>query len=256
MSSAASGAAASHSDVKHYLKTIVFPVLHVALADMFLLQPANPFQWLGTRLLESAGSQNAIDKRFLDSSHRSSVDLLTSMHTAQSPAQLSDEAIAALSPSLPPLDSSATSTHAAEAACLQFMLADAAKDMQRAAVAMRNIWCRWHLLPVCPVMHQTAECQKSIFKAETRQEEVLLNAVYEKYKGAGAVGLSQNELLDALKDVCAPVLSTATGSSAESLFRTADIFSKGAVDFQEYTPSPHTCYHILRRVTRYFRSIR
>ena len=160
------------------------------------------------------------------------------------PAQLSDDAIAALCPILPPLDSGAMTTHAAEAAGLQLMFADAAKDMQRAAVAMRDVWCRWQLLPVGtatqPVMDATAECQKSIVQSETRREEALLKAVYEKHKGAGAAGLSKHELIDALKDVGAPVLSTVVGSSAESLFRNADVFSKGVVDFQEYAPSYRT----------------
>ena len=170
------------------------------------------------------------------------------MHSAHSsyPAQLSDDAIAALCPILPPLDSGAMTTHAAEAAGLQLMFADAAKDMQRAAVVMRDVWCRWQLLPVGtatqPVIDATAECQKSIVQSETRREEALLKAVYEKHKGAGAAGLSKHELIDALKDVGAPVLSTVVGSSAESLFRNADVFSKGVVDFQEYAPSYRT-YH-------------
>lgn len=160
------------------------------------------------------------------------------------PAQLSDDAIAALLPILPPLDSGAMTTHAAEAAGLQLMFADAAKDMQRAAVAMRDVWCRWQLLPVGTVSQPAIhECQKSIVQAETRREEALLNAVYEKHKGAGAAGLSKQELMDALKEVSAPVLSTVVGSSTESLFRNADVFSKGVVDFQEYGPSYRIHHH-------------
>ena len=157
------------------------------------------------------------------------------MPTAHShfPAQLSDDAIAALFPILPPLNSCASPAHVAEAACLQVMFADASKDMLRAAVAMRDAWCRWQQLPVCSLVDATAECQKSIVNAETRREEVLLRAVYEKHKGAGAAGLSKHELAEALKELLAPVLSTAAGASAESLFRTADVFSKGVVDFQE-----------------------
>ena len=164
------------------------------------------------------------------------------MPTAHShfPAQLSDDAIAALFPILPPLNSCASPAHVAEAACLQVMFADASKDMLRAAVAMRDAWCRWQQLPVCSLNDATAECQKSIVNAETRREEVLLRAVYEKHKGAGAAGLSKHELAEALKEVRAPVLSTAAGASAESLFRTADVFSKGVVDFQECAPSPRS----------------
>lgn len=175
------------------------------------------------------------------------------------PAQLSDDAIAALLPILPPLDSGAMTTHAAEAASLQLMFADAAKDMQCAAVVVRDVWCRWQLLSVgtvsqpvidATVIDATAECQKSIAQAETRREEALLNAVYEKHKGAGAAGLSKHELMDALKEVGAPVLSTVVGSSSESLFQNADVFSKGVVDLQEYGPS----YRIHHQYPRYIAS--
>jgi hypothetical protein len=160
------------------------------------------------------------------------------------PSQLSDDAIAALLPILPPLDSGAMTTHAAEAAGLQLMFANAAKDMQRAAVAMRDVWCRWQLLPVGTVSQPSIhECQKSIVQAETRREEALLNVVYEKHKGTGAAGLSKQELMDALEEVSAPVLSTVVGSSTESLFRNADVFSKGVVDFQEYGPSYRIQHH-------------
>ena len=105
------------------------------------------------------------------------------MHSAHAsyPAQLPDDVIPALCPILPPLHSGAMTTHAAEAAGLQLMFADATKDMQRAAVAMRDVWCRWQLLPVGtatqPVMDATAECQKSIVQSETRRDEALLKAV-------------------------------------------------------------------------------
>ena len=44
----------TRSDVEQYLGANVFPVLKEALAEMCLLQPANPFEWLVAHLLERA----------------------------------------------------------------------------------------------------------------------------------------------------------------------------------------------------------
>lgn len=155
------------------------------------------------------------------------------------PAQLSDDAIAALLPVLPPLDSSATSAHTAAAARLQQLFTIAADDMKRAAVTMRNIWQQWQLLPVCSAMdtyQQTlVDCTKSITQAEARRDNAIVADVFEKFK-SGTTGLSHDELTRALRELSAPVLATDPASSAESMFRLADVLAKDAVDLNECDP--------------------
>ncbi len=44
----------SPSAIQQYFESNAFPALTEALADMFLLQPANPLEWLAARLLKLA----------------------------------------------------------------------------------------------------------------------------------------------------------------------------------------------------------
>jgi len=159
------------------------------------------------------------------------------------PAQLSDGAIAALLPVLPPLDACATPIHAAEAAGLHLRFSDAAMNMRHSAAAMREIWQQWQLLPVCPAAvacqeaTAVAACVKSIATAEARRDEARISLMFEKHKGNSA-GLSKDDLMEALKEVDAPILAASQGSSPESIFKIADVFAKGVVDLHQFDPTP------------------
>jgi hypothetical protein len=69
------------------------------------------------------------------------------------PPQLSMEAIASILLELPPLDDSCTSPAvAASAAALRARFTTASSDAQALMLSMREIWNKWNLLPVLPVM--------------------------------------------------------------------------------------------------------
>lgn len=163
------------------------------------------------------------------------------------PGQLSDDAIAAFLPKLPPLLPCATPIHSAEAARLHQMFTDAADDMQRAALTLRNIWQEWQSLPVCPAAlacrHALEHCADSMVRAEARMDDACILDVFERHKG-GSAGLSKDTLMSALKEVEAPILATDAGSSAESVFRIADVFAKGEVDIHKF--APHSVFHAQR----------
>ena len=129
------------------------------------------------------------------------------------PAQLSDDAIAALLPVLPPVDACPNLIHAAEAARLHRRFSDAAMNMRHAAVAIREIWQQWQLLPfssaavACQDADAFARCAASIAKAEARRDDARISLLFDKHKGISD-GLSKDGLLEALQEVNAPILAT------------------------------------------------
>jgi hypothetical protein len=267
--SAAPGRQMTPTDVEQYLETNIFPALKEALADMCLLQPANPLEWLAAHLLERVPrgsskmeftpSEVTLSPSGAPSAHSAFAD--TSNATCDTSLRFANVLSAqddSLKAQLRDTMNSEISSHLDSKLCpaVSFSVPNATRVVD---VQIDSLKSQLHSLEtqlaaasaslVAPpasfgaddlaTHSETGSAARFIELDAKRHNQAFMKGVFEMYLDMEG-GLSPDALLLALKEVDAPILSSSgANDSAQTYHRLADINMSGIVDLNEYVaPSP------------------
>lgn len=250
MASAASDTPSTPSDVEHYLESNIFPVLRVALADLFLLQPASPFAWLGTRLLECAPREST-DANFMTKSAppslttsaskvhgtiRDASNAICDTATQSLRADITFEEyrvrIASLNARIQDLEDQLAVYSASSVSQLLLLPTNSGHGSQAALHLSSAAASSSPMTAVDPSESSFLKCMSAVVSGLKRCDTEFLRQVFERHMD-GSGSLPASSLVLALTEADAPVIPESEAAAARTVAR-FDSNINGLLEFGEF----------------------
>ncbi len=230
----ASGRKITPSDVEPYLAAKVFPVLTEALADLCLLQPDDPLEWLAAQLLKLARqvSQPAhagtLANLAGDKNAESSIDRKSALHIAQKSQDASSaHGIQDIEPSARDLHGHFARVQTLEAQLPELKSSEFSEKIHSVIQNQGQ-----------PDVSNAVEMNRAVAAAMNRADAEFMRKVFQRH--ASGSYILKSKLMSALREVKAPVLqaysdlfSSDSSSLENDIFRRVDADSNDLVDFNE-----------------------